>query len=340
MDCSPPSSPSFAIELVRDRLVRMTEVPELSPPAGYVRIRTAWTGVCGSDLSTWQGRHPYKRAPAVLGHEFAGIVDALGPGSHDWALGDRVCAMAYRPCDRCSACRAGRPNLCPDKKTFSHGGWPGSFASHVLAHEAMLFRLPDVVGDDVGAVVEPLAIGLHALRQAGPLECRSLAIIGSGSVGLACTLSARRLGVEHITCIDINGEKRSLALACGADTFIQPLLSKPDGKFEIVIVACDYPGAVDDAIALASPGGRVVIVSYFGSDVSLAANALVRAEISIAGSALADRQDFAQIIAWLADGTFDPQSMITHRMKLAELNLAFELMTSGAGDVGKILLKP
>lgn len=330
---------AFVAELVQTGEVRMACVPSVFPRDGFIRIRISCTGVCGSDLSTWQGRHPYKRAPTVLGHEFSGVVEALEASTERWSIGDRVCAMAYSPCDVCEVCVAQKPHLCANKATFSHGGWGGSFASHVLARETMLFRLPDAVDDESGALVEPLAIGLHAVRLAGKLYGRSLAIVGTGNIGLACTLAASRLGAEQITCIDVNPQKESLAKDCGAHNFLQAPFGNAQ-SFDVVILACDYANAIDDSVALTVPGGRVIVVSYSGKQISFAADAMVRKEISMTGSALATRQDFEAVIGWLADGSLNARPMITHRMKVHELETAMRLMAEGIGCIGKIMLTP
>lgn len=326
--------------LIEPRMINLIATPVPEPEAGFVRVKVLCTGVCGSDLSTWQGHHPYKRAPTVLGHEFSGVIDQIGPGISQWKVGQRVCAMAYAPCDHCEFCLRGSHQLCPHKSTFSYQGWDGSFAEYVLARDNMLFELPSAIDDECGALVEPLAIGLHAVRKIGVLSGKRVAIIGSGNIGLACCLVIKQQNARDIVCIDIDKGKETLALACGATEFVPADTKDSKPLFDAVVLACDYPEAVNDTLQLMKPGGKAVIVSYFGARRSSDIDAMVRAERTLIGSALADRNDFETVIGWIANGTVNPRPMITHRMPLSHVGQALQMMADLAVTSGKIMLKP
>lgn len=334
-----------AVKLFAVRQLETVVVSIPKPAAGEVLIKVGATGVCGSDLSTYLGLHPYKRPPAVLGHEFAGVVVQVGAEVKDVDIGDRVCAAAFSGCGACLACRQKKPQLCRHKTTFSTDGWMGSFAEFVIAKQNMLYRVPEHVTFTAAALVEPLSIGVHAVRLAGDLANKSVTIIGAGNIGLCCAVAARQLGAARITCIDQNAEKETLAKECGADAFITATadrshLSITKSGADITIVACDYQTALEDAIALSLPGGRIVIVSYSSRATTVDMNQLVRAELCISGSALADPSDFQTVIEWIADGRLDPLFLVTHQMPLSSAGDALSLMERGLGCIGKIMLSP
>ena len=328
-----------AVKLLAIRQLETVVVSVPKPAAGEVLIKVGATGVCGSDLSTYLGRHPYKRPPSVLGHEFAGVVVEVGAEVEGVKVGDRVCAAAFSGCGVCNPCRQKKPQLCQHKTTFSTDGWMGSFAEFVVAKQNMLYRVPEHVTFTAAALVEPLSIGVHAVRLAGDLANKSVTIIGAGNIGLCCTVAARQLAAARVTCVDRNPEKETLARRCGADIFVT---AAEDGSHEadITIVACDYPNALEDAIALSLPGARIIIVSYFSRATTVDLNQLVRSELRISGSALADPSDFQTVIEWIAHDRLDPLLLVTHHMPLSCAGDALSLMEHGLGCIGKIMLSP
>ena len=157
---------------------RKVAVPEPGP--GELLVRVAASGICGSDLATYRGTHPYKKAPIILGHELTGTVVRVGPEVTGFRPGDEVCAAAFSPCDRCPACRRGDPHLCSDRSNLSHDSWQGSFAEYVILRRNATFRLPPGLAAEQGALVEPLSIGLHAVRLSGTPGQPGVAVLGSG----------------------------------------------------------------------------------------------------------------------------------------------------------------
>ncbi len=318
------------------------------PPIGpeEVLVRVFATGICGSDLAVYRGTHPYKEPPIVLGHELAGRVERVGDAVRALRPGDRVCAASFSHCESCPACRSGRQHLCRDKATLCAAGWNGSFAEYVVLRQNMAFPLPDGVGWQAGALVEPLSIGLHAVRLAARAAGPRLAILGSGNIGLCCLIVARRLGLS-VVCTDVRPEAGETALELGAEAFVDSRREAPaeavaaafgGNRADAVIVAADYPGACDDAVAIAAPGGVAVLVSYFQGATSLPLNALVAGELSLTGSALSTPADIETVLAWLAAGEIEPRALIAHAPPLAAAAAAMELMDSGAGRRGKVVV--
>jgi len=317
-------------------------VPSVGPRELLVRVLT--TGVCGSDLATYRGTHPYKRAPAVLGHELCGVVERLGSEVRGLAPGDLVCATAYSPCDVCAACSEGAPHLCSAKRSLSQAGFDGSFAEYVAVAENMAFKLRSDLDPVLGALVEPLSIAAHALKLARRAPGASLAIVGTGSIGLCTVVAARALRFGAVVCLDRDPEKGELALAHGATGYAdvrapgalvraQKLLG---GHADVVAVCSGHPEALDDAAALARPGGQIIVVSYFTERVAVDLNTIVGRELAVVGSALATPGDVAEVIDWLEVDGLDPSNIVRRRFALKDAALAMEAVERGSP--GKTLI--
>ncbi len=323
---------------------RSTDAPEAGP--GRLLVRVSATGICGSDLAAYRGAHPYKTAPAVLGHEFSGVVESVGAGVTGFAPGDLVCSAAFSHCGACSACGRGAPHLCTAKLNLSHLGWTGSFAELISLRPNMTHRLPSGLHPVAGALVEPLSIGLHAVRLAGPGTGRTALVLGSGTIGLSCLLAARQLRYDTVVCVDVGPEKGELVRGLGADGYadardgapVRDALEALGGPADVVVIAAGYPDVADQALHAVRPGGDIVVVSYFEDRPRVDLNTLVGREVTVRGSALSTPRDFADVIGLLAAGTLDVLPMVTHHFPLADADAALRLMDRPDVSTGKIML--
>ena len=130
-------------------------------------IKVFFSGICGSDLSTYKGEHPYKKPPTILGHEASGIIDCIGKSVKDFKVGDKVCIQSFSACRKCNYCEDGIYNLCNNKKILNYKDLNGSFAEYLIGNEGLFFKIPDKVSYKEGALVEPLSIALHAINNIG-----------------------------------------------------------------------------------------------------------------------------------------------------------------------------
>ncbi|WP_051704838.1 MULTISPECIES: zinc-dependent alcohol dehydrogenase [unclassified Streptomyces] len=335
-----------AAVLTGRRTITYQDTAAREPGPGELLVRVDATGICGSDLAAYRGTHPYKTAPAVLGHEFSGTVVAVGAEVTGFAVGDRACSAAFSHCDACAECLRGAPHLCARKLNLSHLDWTGSFAELVVLRPNMAHRLPPDLHPVAGALVEPLSIGLHAVRLVGEGAGRSVLVLGSGTIGLSCLVAARQLGHGVVACVDVGPEKGELARGLGADAYADARESDPvpealaalGGPADVVVIAAGYPGVTDQALRAVRPGGDIVIVSYFEDRHPVDLNALVGREVTVHGSALSTPRDFTEVIDQLAAGTLDVRPMVTHHFPLADTESALRLMDRADVPTGKIML--
>lgn len=334
-----------AATLTADRTIELHSRPVPALQEGELLVQVLATGVCGSDLAAWRGTHPYKRAPAVLGHELCGRVVEVAEPQEDFRPGDLVCSAAYAPCGACTPCGREQMHLCRSRSNLSHGGWDGSFAEYVVTRAVSTFRLPPDLDPRAGALVEPLSIAAHAVRlpqRLGP----ATAVIGCGPIGLSCLIAMREHGVDAVAGIDLGPQKGARFAALGGTSYADAAAgdaaavlrgSVPDG-FDTVFVATGYPQVMHDALTLLRPGGDLVVVSYFDQAQSLDLNAFVSSEARLHFSALSTRHDFEEVIGWFGREGFDPTPMISHEFALQHAADALQVL-DGQQATGKVLLR-
>jgi 2-desacetyl-2-hydroxyethyl bacteriochlorophyllide A dehydrogenase len=332
---------SAVLEGTRD--LRMVTAPAAPLGDGDVRVRVVSSGICGSDLAAYRGHHPYKRPPAVLGHELSGIVTEVGGAVRRVRCGDRVATFAYAPCLRCAACRQGDPHLCSDRENLSAGRLGGTLAQEVVLREAMVCPVPPGMPSDAVVLVEPLSISAHAASLAA-IGGRSVCVIGCGTIGLGCVIAARAGGAASIRGVDRGDVKRDRVIALGGDAFVDVRVAAirdrahEVGDHDVVFVATAYPGVLDDAVRLARPGGTVVVVSHFPDAQAFHPNDAVSREVALRGSALSSPRDVAAVLSWWDAGLVATDALISHRFDLASTPEAFALLDRGADDLGKIVV--
>lgn len=335
------------------------ELVDLESPVaaeGQAVVEVATCGICGSDL------HSYERGFAaqpgqVLGHEFWGrIVEA--PGVDGLEAGDRVTVRPLIPCGTCDRCREGSPQLCEAGPAMNIGyGTRGAFAERVLVPRAVpgqtVFRLPDGLDDRAGALVEPLAVGLRAVRRAGDVRGAVALVLGAGMIGLAATswLVLRRAATVIVA--DPSEVRREAARRLGAAIVTDPLSEKtshvvrdvtgPGGyglgaRADVVVDCAGAPAAFAEGLKSVRHGGTMALAAMYNRKVELTPDRLVEKELNVRG-AFAYDDEFPIVIDALAAGDVDPQAFVSHEFPLEEFERAFRTQLDRDASL-KVLLTP
>lgn len=309
-----------ALVLTKPYETEVQEVPlPASPGSGEVLIRVKAGGICGSDLHTYRGHHPYRKPPVILGHEVSGEVIALGSGVTAPALGTRVVVEPHILCGECEWCRQGLVNLCVNKRVPGVG-WQGTFAEYVTAPAAVCHELAPSVGWAEGSMIEPLAVAQRVWSRGNPQPGERVAILGQGSIGILVTVLASHGGAGRILVTDVVEYNRAAALRVGATEAVDPRGAElPWGQFDLVCVCTDGPDVMDQAVRLLKKRGRVVVVSLFHGNQSVDFNNVVIREISVLGSQTYTTADFTAAVALVNRGEVNLTPLITARIRLADL---------------------
>jgi len=312
--------------------VEAADIP--APGPNEVLVRTLVAGVCGSDLHAARGRHPFVPLPYRPGHEIVGVVEAAGSR---WAPGQRVIVEPDLPCWTCKMCTTGRENLCENLQFFGCGYAQGGMADYFTLPANRLHPVPDTLDDNTAALIEPLSTPVHAVRLAGDVADRSVAILGAGTIGLftLAVLRAHRAG--KVVSTDPNLAKRQRAEALGADVTIDA--RAPDvtgqvrealgGSADIVFDCVATQSSLDQAIAIADKGGTVMVVGVPAGEVTIPLPIVQDHQIRIQGSATYLPEDYAESAGLLGRSVIRASDFVTATRPLARVAEAFELAASG-----------
>jgi len=253
-----------AAVLIRPRKIAIEERPVPTPGPREVLVAVTSVGVCGSDVHWYEhGRigDLVVRAPLVLGHESAGRVEAVGAEVTKHAVDDRVCLEPGVPCGRCRECRTGRYNLCADVSFFATPPVDGAFADYVTIHEDFAFALPDGMSDDMGALMEPLSVGIWACRKAGVTAGDRVLVTGAGPIGLLAMQVAKAFGATDVAISDVNELRLSVAERMGASRVLHPA-SDDAGEVDAVIECSATPPRLWPASRRCAPPGQQCLLGW------------------------------------------------------------------------------
>lgn len=327
--------------------IRVDREPVAEVGPGDVLIRVTTVGLCGSDLHWFDqagiGDARLER-PLVPGHEFAGVI-LSGQRS-----GERVAVEPADPCGRCEQCRAGHPNVCTAPRFAGFGETDGALRTVMAWPERLLHPLPDGIGDDEAALLEPLGVALHALDLGGVAEGARVGVYGCGPLGLLLVGLLRHVGASVVVATDRLAHRVAAARAVGAthgfevgeSTAVEMAVGRRRARAEPVDVAFEVAGhddALSDAIAAIRPRGRVVVVGIPDDDrTAFPAGMARRKELSLQLCRRMVPTDLPRAIALVGAGRIDLSSLITHRYALAEAAEAFATLASRRGL--KVIVKP
>ncbi len=340
-----------AAVLHRPRDVRMESRAVPAPGPGEVLVRIRAVGVCGSDVHYFAegriGRYVVER-PLVLGHECAGEVAALGPGVSRPAVGTRVALEPGVPCRRCRYCKSGRYNLCADVVFMATPPVDGAFTEYVAWPADFVYPLPDGLSADEGALMEPLAVGLHAMRRARLVPGSTVLIQGAGPIGQVSLLSARVAGAGRVFLTDLDEGRLAMARRQGADATLNPRevrlaeaiaeLTGGEGP-DVVVEAAGSAATIRQSIEFVRRGGTVVWIGLPPADpVEVSALQAIDKEVDVLG-VFRYANVYADAIRLAASGALSLGPLVTHRFPLAQAGEALETAGDRSRSVVKVLVE-
>ena len=335
----------------------VVEDVSLDPPErGEVLVRIAAAGVCHSDYHLALGHFGRHRFPTVLGHEGAGVVEAVGEGVDGVALGDRVAFCFIPSCGLCRQCVRGRPNLCepgskaafsgtmldgttrlrrPDGTPLQHFLSVAAFAEKAVVPVRSVVKVPDSLALEKAALVGCAVVtGFGAVLNVGHVQAGDkVAVIGCGGVGLQVIAAAHLAGAEEIVAVDSVPAKKQLAMSQGATNFVHP--DELKGTFDLVFEVVGRPETIELAWSKLEPGGSVVVVGIAPAGVDARIRAIdFSSEKSLRGSFYGSgdpASEISDLARMVDDGRIDLAGTVSHRTDLEGINEAFARMKRGEG---------
>jgi len=333
-----------------DMRLEEVPVPRFGPEEVLVRVRAV--GVCGSDVdyyATGRCGNFTVREPLILGHESSGEIARVGSRVEGLRVGDRVAIEPGFPCRRCRFCREGRYNLCPDVRFYGTPPVDGAFAEYAAAPADSVFKLPENMTFEEGAMVEPLSVGIQASKRGSIGPGKSAVVFGAGPIGLVTLQAARASGATEVYAVDLADYRLRYAEKFGATGVINAREGDPLERIgELtggrgVDVAFDAAGSVEtaqQAVRAVGRGGVAVIISMLPSpEFPIRMTDLVEKEMDLRG-VFRYANTYPTAIGLVSRGVVDVRSLVTHRFPLDQVQRAFDVAEKRLEDALKVVVTP
>jgi len=333
-----------ALTVEKPHVLALTPERTVAPAADEVLVRVHRAGICGSDLRIYHGSNPFAVYPRIIGHEFSGEVEAVGPGVTHVAPGDHVVVDPVVSCGRCYACRAGRTNVCANLEVYGvHRD--GGFRNRIAVPAANAVKVSPDLPYSIAALAEPLSIAANVLSRTGIDAGDTVLVYGAGTVGLTVLQVAKLHGVRCIIA-DLDDARLERTRSFGADVIINSRNTPvPDAVREeneglgptVVIDGAGVPALLEEACRVASPAGRIGLLGFSPEPCNISQQEIVKKELTLVGSRL-NRRLLPQVIGWLESGKLNPSAMITQTFPADQAREAFNLIENDPSSTIKVQL--
>ena len=339
-----------ALVLSEYKHLDVRDVPEPAVGDADVLVRVRACGICGSDVHGYDGSSGRRIPPAVMGHEAAGVVERVGAAVGRVSPGDRVTFDSTVSCGHCDYCRAGRSNLCDQRKVLGVScadyRRAGAFAERVAVPEHIVYRLPDEVSFEHAAMVEPVSVAVHAVARA-PMPARDAVVVGAGTIGLLVIQALRAAGARRVIAVDVDEGKLALARKLGAETTLNPtgvdvpseVRRLTEGGADVALECVGATEPIKTAVACVRKGGSVVLVGNVSPGIQLPLQAVVTGELTLLGTC-ASNGEYPRAIELLRTGAIDVRPLITLVAPLADGPAMFARLYAREPGLMKVILQP
>ena len=324
--------------------IQEVEIPKVQPHEALLKVKAV--GICGSDIHAYYGKHPFMSFPITLGHETAGEVVQLGEKVQNVKIGDRVVMRPQKVCGTCSMCRGGRYNICKHLEVLGCQCAGGS-SDYYAVDAGLLYRLPDDTAYDVGTMIEPLAVGVHAVRRAGDVQGLRVLVIGAGTIGNVVAQSAKALGAESVMITDVSDYKLKMALSCGVDYAVnvgrEDLAQTIQEKYgedgvDLVFECSANAGALNQLLDSGRKGITMVIVGVYGGLAQVNMANVQDREYNLIGTLMYLHEDYEIAIDLLKNNRVHLKELITKEFPLLETEKAYRFIEENRDQTQKVIL--
>ena len=316
------------------------------PAAGEVLVKIERIGVCGSDIHVWHGKHPFTSYPVTQGHEVSGEIAALGDGVTGLSVGQKVTIQPQVVCGKCYPCRHGKYNLCESLKVM--GFQTTGVASEYFAVDAKkVTPLPDSMSFDEGAMIEPLAVAVHAVRKFGDMQGMRVAVLGAGPIGILVAQAAKGIGAESVLISDISDVRLAKAKECGVDfcvntknvNFGAALVEAfgPD-KADVIYDCAGNDITMGQAIQYARKGSTIILVAVFSDLAKIDLAVLNDHELDLNTTMMYRNEDYLDAIELVRTEKVHLKPLISKHFAFRDYAEAYRYIDENRESTMKVLI--
>lgn len=327
-------------------VIEFREIETPSPKAGEVLVKIMEIGVCGSDIHVWHGEHPFTSYPVTQGHEVSGEIAALGEGVSEFHVGQKVTIQPQVVCGKCHPCRHGKYNLCEELKVM--GFQTTGVASEFFAVDAKkVTALPDTMSFDEGAMIEPLAVAVHAVRKFGDMQGMKVAVLGAGPIGILVAQAAKGMGAESVLITDISDVRLAKAKECGIDfcvntktaNFGEALVEAfgPD-KADVIYDCAGNNTTMGQAIQYARKGSTIILVAVFAGMATVDLAVLNDHELDLNTTMMYRNEDYIDAIELVRAGKVQLQPLVSKHFAFKDYAEAYRYIDANRETTMKVII--
>ena len=323
------------------------QVERLKPLPDEILIGIKRIGVCGSDIHVYHGLHPYTTYPIVQGHEVSGVIAEIGRDVTGFREGEQVVFMPQIVCGTCFPCRNGMEHICDHLKVMGFQS-NGAAQEYFSVPAGKVLKVPANMSLDQAAMIEPLAVAVHALSRYGNVSGKNVVVLGAGTIGNLTAQAARALGASKVLVTDISEYKLAMARLCGLSPTVnssQVILGDeiarefgPD-KADVILECVGVQDTINQAIEQARKGSVIVVVGVFGNKPCIDLGLVQDRELTLAGTLMYQRKDYELAIHLMDQGLINLDAMITHRFPFSAYLEAYRTIEELKGDTLKVMIE-
>lgn len=326
--------------------IKFREVPVPEIGANQVLVKMMRLGICGSDIHVYHGKHPYTSYPVTQGHEVSGIIAQVGGQVKDLQVGQKVVIEPQVYCGRCYPCTHGKYNLCEQLKVM--GFQTTGAASEFFAVDAgKVDVIPDTMSLDEGAMIEPLAVTVHAAKRFPGLSGARVCILGCGPIGILLMQSCKALGAAEVMVTDVSDYRLSLARELGADhvyntsqkDFAQAMLEAygPD-KADVIYDCAGNDTTMDQAIQTCRKGATIILVAVFAGQAHVDLAKLNDSELTLDTSMMYRHEDYLDALRIVAEGKVKLEPLMSQHFAFRDFQKAYEYIDTHRESTMKVIV--
>lgn len=332
--------------LVEPQKVIFQDVDKPEPGPGHVLVQVRRIGICGSDIHAYYGKHPYIRCPIVQGHEFAGRITEVGLDVRNLRAGDDVTVMPQLVCGQCYPCRHGNYHICNSLKVIGCQA-EGAAQEFLAVDQDLVVKLPAGMDYDSGAMVEPVAVGAHAVGRLGSVEGKKVLVLGAGPIGNLTAQAARGHGAAAVAISDLSDFRLEVARACGIPHAVNPAQGDlasavreafgPDGA-DAILECVGVEETVSQAILVARKGSDIVIVGVFGEKPRLDIGLVQDKELRLIGTLMYKAEDYRSAIDLIQSGRVLLKPLMTRHFPFEQYPDAYRYIEENRDRTMKVFI--